>query len=185
MSSIGSLPAPKGTGSDSSGSSPSVPILKSPPLKMPVDGVEPESMKGGFAERRAGHPHEAVDLLAPRNTPVRAVDDGTIAKLFVSKAGGNTIYQFNRTGDRSYYYAHLERYAAGLRDGDVVKRGQVIGYVGTSGNAPASTPHLHFAVFELNGERQWWKGRAIDPYPLFKLPGPTEPRRYPTSGHHG
>lgn len=155
------------------GSRAATPVLRSPPLKLPVDGTDVESMKGGFSERRAGHAHEAVDLLAPRNTPVHAVEAGAIAKLFVSKAGGNTIYQFDPSGRRCYYYAHLERYADGLHEGDAVKQGQVIGYVGTSGNAPAGTPHLHFAVFELSADRQWWRGRAIDPYPLFKAISPT------------
>lgn len=137
-------------------------------LRLPIEGIEVESFKDGFAEARAGHPHEAVDMLAPRNTPVHAVEDGTVAKLFVSKAGGNTIYEFDETDQFAYYYAHLERYAIGLREGDSIKKGQVIGYVGTSGNAPKNTPHLHFAVFELGPERQWWKGKAIDPYPLFR-----------------
>jgi len=119
-------------------------------------------------EARSGHLHEAVDILAPRNTAVHAVEDGTLVKLFVSKAGGNTIYQFDESGRFAYYYAHLERYAIGLREGDSIKEGQVIGYVGTSGNAPKNTPHLHFAVFELGPERQWWKGKAIDPYLLFR-----------------
>jgi murein DD-endopeptidase MepM/ murein hydrolase activator NlpD len=137
-------------------------------LRLPIKGIEVESLKGGFAETRTGHLHEAVDILAPRNTAVQAVEDGTVAKLFVSKAGGNTIYEFDETGRFAYYYAHLERYAIGLREGDSIKEGQVIGYVGTSGNAPKNTPHLHFAVFELGPERQWWKGKAIDPYPLFR-----------------
>lgn len=137
-------------------------------LSLPVEGIDVESLKGGFTEARTGHTHEAVDMLSPRNTAVHAVDDGTIAKLFVSKAGGNTIYEFDPTGRYAYYYAHLERYATGLREGDAIKRGQVIGYVGTSGNAPANTPHLHFAVFELGPERQWWKGKPVDPYPLFR-----------------
>jgi murein DD-endopeptidase MepM/ murein hydrolase activator NlpD len=137
-------------------------------LRLPIEGIEVESLKGGFAETRAGHVHEAVDILAPRNTAVHAVEDGTVAKLFVSKAGGNTIYEFDETGRFAYYYAHLERYAIGLREGDSIKEGQVIGYVGTSGNAPKNTPHLHFAVFELGPEREWWKGKAIDPFPLFR-----------------
>jgi len=137
-------------------------------LRLPIEGVEVDTLKGGFAEARTGHPHEAVDILAPRNTAVHAVEDGTIAKLFVSKAGGNTIYQFDDTGRFAYYYAHLERYETGLQEGERIKQGQVIGYVGTSGNAPPNTPHLHFAVFELGPERQWWKGKAIDPYPLFR-----------------
>jgi len=140
-------------------------------LRVPIDGIDPDSMKGGFAEARAGHPHEAVDILAPRNTPVHAVQDGTIAKLFVSRAGGITIYQFDPTGRLCYYYAHLQRYADGLREGDAVKQGQVIGFVGTSGNAPAGTPHLHFAIFELGPDRRWWNGTAIDPYLVFKRSG--------------
>ena len=109
-----------------------------------------------------------MDLLAPRNTPVHAVENGTIAKLFTSKAGGLTIYQFDPSGHFAYYYAHLERYADGLKDGQPVTQGQIIGYVGTSGNAPPNTPHLHFAVFELNADKHWWQGRAIDPYLVFK-----------------
>jgi len=141
-------------------------------LRMPLDGVDMESLKGGFDERRGGdRPHEAVDMLAPRNTPVHAVENGTVAKLFNSKAGGLTIYQFDPGGRLCYYYAHLERYADGLHDGQTVTQGEVIGYVGTSGNAPANTPHLHFAVFELNSDRKWWQGRAIDPYLVFKERG--------------
>ena len=118
-------------------------------------------------ESRSGgepHGHEAVDLLAPRNTPVRAVEDGTIAKLFVSKAGGNTIYQFDPSEQFCYYYAHLDHYANGLHDGQPVAKGEVIGYVGTSGNAPPNTPHLHFAIFKLGDDKRWWHGTAIDPY---------------------
>jgi murein DD-endopeptidase MepM/ murein hydrolase activator NlpD len=138
-------------------------------LRLPIDGMSVEAMKGGFAERRdaGGRPHEAVDILAPRNTPVYAVDDGTIAKLFESRAGGITVYQYDPSGRFCYYYAHLEHYASGLRENQRVSRGDVIGYVGTSGNAPPNTPHLHFAVFELDADRRWWKGRAIDPYLIF------------------
>ena len=135
-------------------------------LRLPVDGIDIERLKVMFAEARdaGGHAHEAVDILAPRNTPIHAVEDGAIAKLFSSNAGGLTIYQFDPAQRFCYYYAHLERYADGLRDGQRVRRGDVIGYVGTSGNAPANTPHLHFAVFELGPDRSWWKGRPIDPY---------------------
>ena len=138
-------------------------------LRVPIDGEDIESLKGGFAERRDGtRPHEAVDMLAPRNTPVHAVTNGTIAKLFTSKAGGLTIYQFDETGRLCYYYAHLERYADGLKDGQAISQGDVIGYVGTTGNAPANTPHLHFAVFELNADKKWWQGKPLDPYLVFK-----------------
>jgi peptidoglycan LD-endopeptidase LytH len=141
-------------------------------LRMPIDGIDIESFKGGFDERRGSdRPHEAVDVLSPRNTPVHAVENGTIAKLFYSKAGGLTIYQFDPSGRFCYYYAHLERYADGLHDGQTIAQGDVIGYVGTSGNAPANTPHLHFAVFELKGDRKWWQGTAVDPYGVFKNRG--------------
>jgi peptidoglycan LD-endopeptidase LytH len=137
-------------------------------LRLPIDGMRVEAMKGGFAEQRPGHEHEAVDILAPRNTPIHAVDDGAIAKLFFSKGGGgNTIYQFDPSGRICYYYAHLERYADGIRDGQPLSKGDVIGYVGTSGNAPPNTPHLHLAVYQLDETRRWWKGRPIDPYLVF------------------
>ena len=139
-------------------------------IRVPIDGEDIESLRGGFAEKRdaGGRPHEAVDMLAPRNTPVHAVESGTIAKLFTSKAGGLTIYQFDPDGRFCYYYAHLERYADGLKDGQAVSQGDVIGYVGTTGNAPTNTPHLHFAVFELNADKHWWQGRPLDPYQVFK-----------------
>jgi murein DD-endopeptidase MepM/ murein hydrolase activator NlpD len=145
-------------------------VLRQRHLRLPVDGVNVESLKSDFVERRSGkggHPHEAVDILAPRNTPVHAVEDGTIAKLFESKAGGHTIYQADPTGRFIYYYAHLEQYADGLHEGQRVAAGDVIGYVGTSGNAPPGTPHLHFAISELGPDRRWWQGQAIDPYPVF------------------
>ena len=126
-----------------------------------------DSWKGGFEERRGSRPHEAVDILAPRNTPVHAVTDGTVAKLFVSKLGGNTIYQIDPSGQLEYYYAHLERYADGLRDGQTVSKGDIIGYVGTTGNAPPNTPHLHFGVFQLDESRRWWQGRPLDPCEVF------------------
>ncbi|HWK11672.1 MAG TPA: M23 family metallopeptidase [Vicinamibacterales bacterium] len=133
-------------------------------LTIPVQGVKANQLVSSFTESRAGHEHAAIDILAPRNTPVLAVEDGTIAKLFVSKAGGNTIYQFDPSQRFCYYYAHLERYADGLKEGDAVHRNQVIGYVGTSGNAPPGTPHLHFAITILNPDHHWWEGTPIDPY---------------------
>jgi murein DD-endopeptidase MepM/ murein hydrolase activator NlpD len=138
-------------------------------LRLPLDNMTIEAMKGSFAEGRNGgaRRHEAVDILAPRLTPVRAVGGGTIARLFFSKAGGTTIYQFDPSGEFCYYYAHLDRYAPGLREGQTVLAGEVIGYVGTSGNAPESTPHLHFAIFQLTDARRWWQGTPIDPYLVY------------------
>jgi peptidoglycan LD-endopeptidase LytH len=138
-------------------------------LLVPVEGVRPDELTRQFNDERGGsRRHEAIDILAPRNTPVKAVEDGTIARLFYSKAGGITVYQFDPTANFCYYYAHLERYAEGLREGQAVRRGQIIGYVGTSGNAPKATPHLHFAIFRLTEARHWWEGTPIDPYDIFR-----------------
>ena len=138
-------------------------------LDLPVQSMTHADVRDSFNEKRgADRLHEAVDILAPRNTPVLAVEDGTVAKLFFSKAGGNTVYQFDPSGIYAYYYAHLERYADGLAEGAPIARGQVIGYVGTSGNAPPNTPHLHFAIFKLTAEKQWWKGAAIDPFQVLR-----------------
>jgi murein DD-endopeptidase MepM/ murein hydrolase activator NlpD len=147
-----------------------IPELRRRGLRLPIDDARIEAMKGDFTERRGGgaRGHEAVDILADRNTPVRAIEDGTIARLFVSKLGGLTIYQFDPTGRFNYYYAHLERYANGLREGQRVSAGDVIGYVGTSGNAPKNTPHLHFAISELGPDKRWWEGRPLDPYLVYK-----------------
>ncbi len=139
-------------------------------LPLPIDDADVDALKGHFAQRRGGgtRGHEAVDILAPRNTPVRAVENGTIARLFLSRQGGITIYQFDPSGRYCYYYAHLERYAAGLREGQHVAQGEVIGYVGTSGNAPPDTPHLHFAIVALTPEKHWWEGTPLDPYLVFR-----------------
>lgn len=160
------------------GEMPGVPIIGGDPvaevrrhhLRLPIEDADVDTMEGGFGEKRGGggRGHEAVDILAPRHTPVHAVEGGRIAKLFFSKAGGTTIYQFDPTERFCYYYAHLERYADGLREGQEVSEGDVIGYVGTSGNAPANTPHLHFAIFQLTDARRWWEGRPIDPYPVYR-----------------
>lgn len=161
---------PGTTSSPPPASSADVEALGARRLLLPVQGVRREQLRDSFAEGRAGHQHEAMDILAARNTPVLAVEDGRLAKLFFSRQGGNTIYQFDPAETYAYYYAHLERYAAGLHEGDLLRRGQVIGYVGTSGNAPPDTPHLHFAIFRLTPEKQWWKGTAIDPYPVLTRP---------------
>lgn len=139
-------------------------------LGMPVANVRPDQLVRSFAEKRGAgsRSHEAIDIPAARNTPVTAVEDGTIARLFLSKAGGITIYQFDPTGRYCYYYAHLERYADGLKEGDAVRLGQVLGYVGTSGNAPKNTPHLHFAIFRLTADRHWWEGTPLDPYDVLR-----------------
>ncbi len=104
--------------------------------------------------------------MAPRGTPVLAAADGKIVKLFDSKPGGLTIYEFDPSESVAYYYAHLDRYAAGIAAGLQVKQGEVIGYVGSTGNASPDAPHLHFAIFRLGPEKHWWQGTPINPYPL-------------------
>jgi murein DD-endopeptidase MepM/ murein hydrolase activator NlpD len=136
-------------------------------LIMPISGVRPGDIRDTFKQSRpGGQAHEATDILAPRNTPILAMEEGVIQKLFLSKPGGLTIYEFDRDGTYCYYYAHLERYADGLKEGMRVKRGDVIGYVGTSGNALGKSPHLHLAIFKLGPQKRWWEGTPIDPYPL-------------------
>ena len=148
------------------------PVLEAPPgatlkerhLLLPVEGITRDQLTPSFSDTRGGRVHEAIDIMAPRHTPVKAVEAGRIARLFFSKAGGITIYQFDPTEQFCYYYAHLDRYADGLTEGQQVQRGQVIGYVGVSGNAPKDAPHLHFAIFKLSTAKRWWEGTPLDPY---------------------
>ena len=136
-------------------------------LLIPVAGVRAAQLTDTFNDSRDGtRRHEALDIMAARGTPVLAASDGTVAKLFTSVPGGLTIYEFDPTSTYAYYYAHLDHYAPGLAEGKAIKRGDLIAYVGRTGNASADAPHLHFAIFVLGPEKQWWKGTAIDPYPL-------------------
>lgn len=143
---------------------PMIQELRNRNLLLPVQGADRKDLKTTFHEARGERIHEAIDILAPRNTPVLAVEDGTVAKLYYSDRGGITLYQFDPENDYVYYYAHLEKYANRLKEGDRLKKGQVIGYVGTSGNAPKETPHLHFAIVRLNEDKHWWEGNPVDPY---------------------
>jgi murein DD-endopeptidase MepM/ murein hydrolase activator NlpD len=129
--------------------------------------LKPGDLQDTFDDSRGDdHSHEAIDIAAPRGTPVLAVADGVIRKLFLSKPGGLTIYQFDRREEYCYYYAHLERYAAGLAEGRFVKAGDLIAYVGTSGNAPPGAPHLHFTTYRLGPDKRWGEGTPINPYPF-------------------
>jgi murein DD-endopeptidase MepM/ murein hydrolase activator NlpD len=143
--------------------------LRSRALAIPVQGKTARDIPDNFAELRGARPHEAIDIVAPRGTPVVAVAEGTVKKLFTSVRGGLTVYQFDPEEAYCYYYAHLDRYADGLAEGKRLARGDVVGYVGTSGNAPAATPHLHFTIFRLGPEKRWWEGTPINPYPLWAL----------------
>ena len=140
-------------------------------LTMPVQGVSRDQLHDTFtAARGSDRAHEAIDIMAPRRTPVLAATDGTVAKLFTSKQGGLTIYEFDPSKTFCYYYAHLDAYAADLREGRTIRRGEVIGYVGSTGNASPEAPHLHFAIFRLTPEHQWWKGVAVNPSPILTRP---------------
>ncbi|KGR56856.1 M23 family metallopeptidase [Xanthomonas vasicola] len=135
-------------------------------LLIPVQGISANQLQDTFIDARSqGRVHDAIDILAPTGTPVVAVADGTVEKLFTSDRGGLTVYQFEPGGTYCYYYAHLERYADGLAEKQSIKRGQVIGYVGSTGNANPAAPHLHFEIHRLGPEKEWWKGEALNPYP--------------------
>ena len=138
------------------------PTLTAPPIV----GLNAQDLHDTFDQTRGQGRHEAIDIMEPRGTPVHAVVDGTIAKLFLSKPGGNTIYLFDQVGEFCYYYAHLDRYAPNLREGMHVSRGQVIAFVGSTGDASPDAPHLHFTIFKLEPEKRWWKGSPINPYPV-------------------
>jgi murein DD-endopeptidase MepM/ murein hydrolase activator NlpD len=133
-------------------------------LIVPVEGIDPSDIVSNYDDDRGGRrKHEALDILSPRGTPVLAAEDGRIVKLLTSARGGLTIYQFDASERFCYYYAHLDAYAPNLAERQFVKRGQTIGYVGTTGNAPANTPHLHFAIYKLGAEKKWWDGTPLDP----------------------
>jgi peptidoglycan LD-endopeptidase LytH len=144
--------------------------LASRGLLVPVQGIGREQLSNTYGDSRGGgsRTHEALDIMAPRNTPVLAVEDGKISKLFTSQQGGLTIYQFDPTETYAYYYAHLDRYASGLKEGQTVRKGQVIGYVGVTGNANPEGPHLHFAIFRLTPEKKWWKGDPLNPFDVLR-----------------
>jgi peptidoglycan LD-endopeptidase LytH len=142
-----------------------MPSNQLPGLVVPVAGIARSALTRQFDEHRSGgRSHRAIDILAPRGTPVLAASDGRIERLLHNRLGGNTIYQRDPARGFVYYYAHLQRYRARLREGDEVRKGEVIGYVGTTGNAPPDTPHLHFAIHRVGPGDRWWQGEPIDPY---------------------
>lgn len=138
--------------------------LASLQLLVPVTGVQRAMLRDTYNDARGGKRHEALDIPARRGTPVIAASAGHVAKLFKSVAGGLTVYQFDPGERFALYYAHLDAYAEGLREGAELSRGDLIGYVGTTGNAPANAPHLHFAIFRMEAGKQWWRGVPINPF---------------------
>jgi murein DD-endopeptidase MepM/ murein hydrolase activator NlpD len=136
-------------------------------LAIPVVGVKPDQLTDTFdAARAQGRRHDAIDIMSPEGTPVIAAADGTIEKLFNSVRGGMTIYERSPDQKWEYYYAHLSAYAPGLHEGQQVKRGEVIGRVGHTGDANAAGPHLHFAINTMGENDRWWNGTPINPYPF-------------------
>jgi murein DD-endopeptidase MepM/ murein hydrolase activator NlpD len=150
------------------GRQPSEVVVMPSGLAIPVAGVRAAQLSDTFrAARSGGRVHDAIDIMAPRGTPVLAAADGVVEKLFFSSGGGGiTVYV--RSPDRrwSYYYAHLDAYAPGLREGLRVSRGDPLGTVGSTGNASPSGPHLHFAINRMADGERWWQGTAVNPYPL-------------------
>lgn len=138
-------------------------------LLIPVVGVKPGDLVDTFSQARgAGRTHDAIDIMAARGTPVVAANDGHVVKLFTSKPGGLTVYEFDPQDEVVYYYAHLDSYAPGLVEGQLLQRGNPIGFVGSTGDASVNAPHLHFEVQLLGPEKQWWHATSINPYGRFE-----------------
>lgn len=138
-------------------------------LAVPVKGVKPEQLLDTFKDARSeGRVHDAIDIPAPAGTPVVAVAEGEIIKLFESDKGGITIYQASKDRKLIFYYAHLQRYADGLVVGKTVWQGETIGYVGDTGNAGTGNYHLHFSIMATNNPKRYWEGTNLNPYPLFR-----------------
>ena len=138
-------------------------------LVVPVAGVAAAALHDTYTELRGGtRPHEALDILAPRGTPVVSAANGRVLKLFTSVPGGLMVYATDSTERFILMYGHLDAYAPGLAEGQPLRQGQQVGVVGTTGNAPANTPHLHFAIARAGDLKQWWKGAPVNPFPLLK-----------------
>lgn len=139
-------------------------------LIVPVKGIAASDLRDTYSEARGGgeRTHEALDIPAPRGTPVLAAVGGRVLKLFDSKAGGLMVYAADSSERFIFMYGHLDAYAPGLTEGQPLRQGQVIGTVGTTGNAPPNLPHLHFAIARTNDVKVWWKGDPVNPYPLLR-----------------
>lgn len=141
-------------------------------LMIPVEGIARTALRDTYTAKRDKGIHGALDILAPRSSPVVAAADCVIGRMFEGPVGGIVIYAYDDEQQFVYYYAHLERYRRGLAVGDRVAKGSVIGYVGTTGNAPPDTPHLHFQVMKRGAGRAWWDGPPINPFSYFAVEAP-------------
>jgi murein DD-endopeptidase MepM/ murein hydrolase activator NlpD len=151
-------------------SSEAVDYLLARGMLIPVAGVAVGQLHDTFDEvRDGGRVHRALDILAPRGTPVLSADNGRILRVSTNSLGGNIIYATDPLGRVVYYYAHLDAYQPGLMQGAMVARGDTLGFVGTTGNAPKDTPHLHFQVMRMPSDGKYWDGEPINPYPLILL----------------
>ncbi|HEX8359651.1 MAG TPA: M23 family metallopeptidase [Longimicrobium sp.] len=138
-------------------------------LLIPVQGVAAASLVDTYLQARGkGERHDAIDIMAPRGTPVLATSDGVVMKLFTSARGGTTLYELAPDGRTIYYYAHLDRYAAGMAEGRSLRRGEVLGYVGNTGSAGPGNYHLHFEVSTTRDPARYWGGVSQNPYPLLR-----------------
>ncbi len=136
-------------------------------LQVPVAGADISTVHDSFDDGRdGGRTHHAIDILAPRGTPVLAADDGRVLRLSTNPLGGITIYEVDSNGRIVYYYAHLDHYRDSLAAGMSVAKGDTIGFVGTTGNAPKNTPHLHFQIMRMPTDGKYWIGEPIDPWPI-------------------
>ena len=139
------------------------------PLLVPVAGVRPEQLVDTYTQARSeGRRHDAIDIAAPRGTPVLATADGMVLKLFQSEQGGITLYQLDPDQRTIYYYAHLDRYGPGIAEGMRLRQGDTIGYVGNTGNAGVGNYHLHFEITTTDDPKQYWGGTPTNPYPLLR-----------------
>lgn len=165
-----SRPAPGPTAAPAPDPTPRADLERGPTgVAIPVAGIKGRELQDTYTQSRAGgaRVHNAIDIMAPHGTPVIAAAPGTVEKLFDSKGGGGiTAYVRSPDGRWTYYYAHLQAYAPGLREGQAVKQGDAIGTVGSTGNASPDGPHLHFAINKMAQGEQWHDGTPINPYPL-------------------
>lgn len=131
-----------------------------PAILMPVKGVPARAVGNTWgAPRSGGRKHEGQDIFARRGTPVLSATDGVVVRIGETKLGGKTVFVAGR-GMRTYYYAHLDAYPPDLEVGNLVAKGDVVGFVGNTGNARGTPPHLHFGIYTAQG--------AIDPLPLIE-----------------
>lgn len=136
-------------------------------LLIPVAGVRADQLRDTFDDARSeGRVHDAIDIMAAKDTPVIAAADGTVVRLFQSAKGGTTLYVRGTDERTIYYYAHLDRYADGITENKFVRRGELLAYVGDTGNAGAGNYHLHFAIWTVDDPKRFWDGNNINPYPL-------------------